>query len=225
MDIFEWAVTGCVAAVAFAVTIAVIALVRRRHRRQTARLRAAYGPEYEHSVRASGRSRAEADLVERERDAARYSIRPLLAVDAHRFERAWTSAQEHFVDSPGEALVQADRIVAEVLQARGYPVLEFAESVRILSVEHPRIAVLYRDARHTALRNQREEASTEEMRRAMLNYRATFNELAEVGGPAPDGAFVPAVEARLPGDVERRMVRPPSALGSEMPSPLQPAGR
>lgn len=185
MDTQMWVIV-IVAAVALAV---VFVLVRRR---QTERLRQRFGPEYERTVREAGTvAKAEAALRAREARVERLSIRPLSADDAARFSAAWRDVQTRFVDDPHRAITDADQLVGEVMHARGYPVGDFDQRVNDISVDHPKVVTNYRAARDIAQNHARGRASTEDLRQAMVHYRALFNDLLEtepVAATAPRAA-------------------------------------
>ncbi|HJR63169.1 MAG TPA: hypothetical protein VJ803_05660 [Gemmatimonadaceae bacterium] len=156
-------------------------------RRRSDRLRAQYGPEYERVVRESGdRRRAEAELEHRAERVEQLHIRPLEEDERARFAELWRADQARFVDDPKGAVTEADRLVADLMIARGYPVADFQQRAADISVDHPRVVENYRAARDIAVRHQRGEASTEDLRQAMVYYRGLFSELLEQR--APEGA-------------------------------------
>jgi hypothetical protein len=170
-----WTVIAIVAIVA---TFGVWMLLRKR---RTEDLRARFGPEYEHTVRQTGSvAKAEDALETRAKRVERLHIRALAHEDAERFSEAWRRVQAQFVDDPTAAVAEADRLVGEVMQARGYPLGEFDRRVEDISVDHPNVVMNYRAAREIA-QEQREQGktSTEDMRQAMVHYRLLFAELLE----------------------------------------------
>ena len=122
----------------------------------------------------------------------RLHIRPLNSDDAARFSDAWRVIQARFVDDPKGAVVEADRVIGDVMQVRGYPVADFERRVEDISVDHPTVVMNYRAARDIA--EEHERASTEDLRQAMVHYRALFHELLEVT-PAPRADVHEPVEA------------------------------
>jgi hypothetical protein len=147
-------------------------------RRRSARLRSHFGPEYARVVDgAGGRRKAEAELRERARRVSRFDIRPLSMAERDRFAGQWTAVQAEFVDEPKTALARADDLITDVMKARGYPMEAFERRSADLSVDHPSVVQNYRAGRDIALRHQRGEASTEDLRQAMIHYRALFDEL------------------------------------------------
>jgi hypothetical protein len=157
---------------------------RSQRKARTEHLREQFGSEYDRTVSEKGRSDGEEELVHREQEVAMLELRPLGVDEATRYTAAWNDIQAHFVDFPGEAVLRADRLVAEVMQARGYPALGFNERTAAVSVDHPRAVQEYRAAREIALRSQRNRATTEELRQAMMGYRSVFHEMAEVSTDA-----------------------------------------
>jgi hypothetical protein len=123
--------------------------------------------------------RAEAALAEREKRVERLHIRPLSADEAARFGEAWRAIQARFVDDPRGAVTDADKVVGEVMHARGYPLGDFEQRVADISVDHPDVVMNYRAAREIADRHARGQASTEDLRQAMVHYRALFRDLLE----------------------------------------------
>jgi hypothetical protein len=147
-------------------------------KRRTERLRREFGPEYDRAMNESGtRSRAEATLEERRRRVQRLRIKPLSAPDIGRFREAWRRVQARFVDDPQGAVTEADRLLGEVMSARGYPVTDFNQRAADISVDHPRVVENYRAAHDIALRHAQGQANTEDLRQAMIHYRTLFNEL------------------------------------------------
>lgn len=165
------------------VVAAVIVLwMRRRH---TAALKSRFGPEYAHTVHEVGsEKKAESLLAEREKRVSKYSIKPLPAEMRDHFLETWTRVQAQFVDDPGYAITRADDLLGEVMAARGYPVKDFDQRAEDLSVDHPHVVQNYRAAHDIALRHADGQASTEDLRKAMIHYRDLFEELTHE--PAPD---------------------------------------
>jgi hypothetical protein len=161
------------------VVVAGVAWYMTRRRRSDV-LRERFGPEYERTVQATGDvKRAEASLEARARRVEALHIRPLAAGEAERFGSSWRGLQERFVDDPKGAVTEADRLVGEVMHARGYPLGEFDQRVEDISVDHPNVVMNYRAARQIANAHARGEASTEDLRQAMVHYRALFSDLLE----------------------------------------------
>jgi hypothetical protein len=161
------------------VVVAFIAWMYFRQRRSTS-LRQKFGPEYERVVSEHGSTRrAEHELARRERRVERLTIRPLPAVERARYAERWNVEQARFVDEPRAAISGADRLVEEVMRARGYPIGEFEQRAADISVDHPQVIESYRAAHDIAVRESRGEASTEDLRKAMVYYRGLFEDLLE----------------------------------------------
>lgn len=160
----------------------VVALVvsSRRGKRRSDRLQQQYGDEYQYAVAKNGdRKVAERELESRRERVAQLELKPLDPDDAQRITQQWMRAQTHFVDAPSQAIREADGLVAEVMELRGYPTGDFERRAADISVDHADLVTNYRSAHQTALRNSRGNATTEEMRRAMVQYRDLFSELLE----------------------------------------------
>jgi hypothetical protein len=163
-----------------AAAAAIIAFLVHR-KRQSLRLKNRFGVEYERTVeRAGGQSKAEAELRQREARVAKLDIRPLPADEARRFSQAWKALQGRFVDNPKGAVAQADKLVRELMMARGYPMGDFERRAADISVDHPGVVEAYRSAQVIAVKDARGEADTEELRKAIVHYRTLFAELLEV---------------------------------------------
>ncbi len=170
-----WAIILIVAAVLAAAGLAGWLYMERR---RTSRLRAQSGPESARTVR--DWHRAERDLESRGQRAQRLEIRSLGREERERFIRAWRADQERFVDEPKEAVFEADRLVTDVMRARGYPMGDFEQRAADISAQHPDVVQNYRVARDILARFNRGEAGTEDLRKAMVCYRALFDELLEL---------------------------------------------
>jgi hypothetical protein len=154
-------------------------------RRRSAALQQKFGPEYQRAVgQFGGERKAEAELVARERRVRSLEIRSLTPQEQARFTEAWKKAQARFVDEPAQAAAEADTLVKELMQARGYPVGDFEQRTADISVDHPILVSNYRAARDIALRNNAGKATTEDIRQAMVHYRSLFEELLETAQPA-----------------------------------------
>jgi FtsZ-interacting cell division protein ZipA len=159
--------------------IAVLALVAVGWyllRRQSLRNR--FGPEYDRVVSEMDSQRAaETELRERERRHAQLQLRPLSDEARAQYAQSWEEIQARFVDSPNDVVGAADELVTRLVAERGYPTENYEDQLAHLSVEHARTLGHYRDAHDIHLRNQRGEASTEELRQALMHYRALFADL------------------------------------------------
>jgi ribosomal protein L13E len=142
------------------------------------KLQNTFGPEYDRVVEDTGsRADAEKELRERERRHAELELKPLSAESQARYSAAWEEVQIQFVDNPERAVTTADDLVTRLVGERGYPTGDYDEQLVNLSVEHARTLGHYRDAHEISLRNQRGEASTEDLRQALVHYRALFADL------------------------------------------------
>ena len=161
------------------VLIAVIATLVSIRKRRTERLRTQFGgAEYSRAVREGGsQRRAEAVLDQRAERVERLHIRPLARGDRERFVECWDRVQARFVDGPGSAVMDADQLLGDVMSTRGYPVSDFEQRAADISVDHPLVLENYRAAHQSALRQTRGQASTEDLRKAMIHYRTLFEEL------------------------------------------------
>jgi hypothetical protein len=178
-----------VAVLAAAVLAAIIWASVQRQR--SLRLKRRYGPEYDLAVaRFGSRMKAEAELMRRERHVAGLKLVPLSAADAARYYQAWSTLQSRFIDSPKGAVAEADQLVREVMEKRGYPMGDFEARAADISVDHPNVVTNYRAARIIAARDAKGEADTEELRQAVVHYRTLFDEL--LGAPANPAATVAA---------------------------------
>lgn len=168
------------AAALIVVVVAIAAAYYAKRRKESVRLRQQFGPEYGRTVeRLGNRAKAEAELAARKKRVERLNITPLAPADAARFSQAWSTLQGRFVDNPKGVVVQADQLVYELMQNRGYPMGDFERRAADISVDHPGVVANYRAARAIALRDERGEADTEELRKAVVHYRALFDELLE----------------------------------------------
>jgi len=164
--------------VAVIVIVAIAAFIYLRKRR-TERLRSQFGAaEYARTVQESGtQRRAEEELEKRKERVAALHIRPLPPGDRDRFIDLWRGVQARFVDTPGGAVTEANQLVRDVMAARGYPVTDFEQRAENISVDHPLVVENYRAAHEIAVRQARGQASTEDLRQAMVHYRTLFDEL------------------------------------------------
>ncbi|HET9319342.1 MAG TPA: hypothetical protein VFO27_06195 [Bryobacteraceae bacterium] len=162
------------------IVVAAVAIWLWSRRRHTARLQERFGPEYGQTVRRTGdRSRAENELQTRQDRVEKLQIRPLSDDERARFTEAWKSAQAQFVDDPRGAILQADHLVSEVMQTRGYPMGDFEQRAADISVDHAQMVNHYRAAHAAAGQAETGEAGTDDLRQGLLHYRALFDELLE----------------------------------------------
>jgi hypothetical protein len=162
------------------------AQMQRKRKQQSLSLRQRFGPEYDRAVNELGdRGKAEAELETRRKRVARLDIVPLAVAEAARFKEAWNAVQARFVDDPKAAVVKADHLVYELMAKRGYPMGDFEARAADISVDHPVVVSNYRAARAIALADERGQADTELLRRAVVHYRALFDELLVVREAEP----------------------------------------
>jgi len=170
-------------AVAFLVIGGLLAMAVMRFQRSR-RLRERFGPEYERLVNEAGdRKKAESELEARLAHVETLNIRPLTADEVNRFSLEWQSTQAEFVDEPHASLQKADRLIREVMKARGYPVEDFEQRAADISVDYPDLVTDYRGLHMIAVKEADDQVSTEEMRQAMVHGRALFEELVRKETP------------------------------------------
>jgi hypothetical protein len=169
--------------VVVSVVIAVAGYLTYR-RSRTRAFRTRFGPEYDRAVMTHGSSRkAEAKLADRETHVKTLELRDLGATERERFVADWQLVQARFVDHPKTAVNEADELISSLLVARGYPKGSFDQRAADISVSYPRVMEDYRLANGIAVRPGRVDASTEELRTAMIQYRTIFDELVQVQKP------------------------------------------
>jgi hypothetical protein len=179
--------TGAIIGIVIAVIVVVAVVVVASAEMRRARLRRQFGPEYDRLVEKLGsRRKADAELAERERRVRALNIRELSAEQQASYSGDWAAIQERFVDSPAEAVGAAHTLIWNVMRDRGYPADDRTASMDALSVHHGRSMEGYRQT--LALRA--DSASTEQLREAMIRYRALFEDLTGLregqGEPARD---------------------------------------
>lgn len=192
MSTWLWILIVIVAAIIVAAAVTVMMRQRR-----TATLRERFGPEYDRAIGESDNQRAaEAELRARERQRAQFDIRPLPEAARVRFAEQWRLVQERFVDQPSEASSEADQLVSRVMAERGYPMGDFASQADLISVDHPDVVENYRIAHAIHERAAARQASTEDLRVALLRYRSLFEVLLrpEPGAAAEGGMDEAAVD-------------------------------
>ena len=143
-------------------------------------LRERFGPEYDRTLEdQESRRAAERDLAEREKRHAKLDIKPLSQDERDRFAGQWDLIQQQFVDHPGAAVADADRLVTVVMKERGYPTEDYRQQVADLSVQHASVLEHYRSAHDIRSRSEESQVRTEELREAMVHYRSMFEDLLE----------------------------------------------
>ena len=166
-----------VAAIAALVLFGVWYMTRRK---RTEHLRDRFGDEYDRTVDAHGRGDAEKNLEAREKRVSDLRIRPLTIEERDRFAGEWKDVKALFVDSPQEAVLRGDRLLGEMMQTRGFPMADFDRRYEDLTVNHGEVARHYREGHEVALK--KDDATTEEMRRALKNYEQLYDELVRDAG-------------------------------------------
>lgn len=167
--------------------VAAIAAYVMAQAKKRKHLQSRFGPEYDRTVEGSGKRRdAERELAEREERRRSLDIRPLPEQDRVMYAEKWRTTQADFVDHPEMAVRQADLLVAEVMGKRGYPVGDFDQMSRDVSVDHADTVHEYRAAHEISELNDRKQASTEQLRQAMVHYRSLFTDLLGEGRSTAD---------------------------------------
>ena len=158
------------------------ALAAHQRRKKSEALQAKFGAEYETALRQLGsRNQAEARLLERVHRVERFQLRDLTVTERERFAAQWDAVQSRFVDHPRGAVTEADELINGVMLARGFPTADFEQRAADISVHHGRLVDSYRAANAIAARAGRNEATTEELRTAMIHYRSLFEDLLASG--------------------------------------------
>jgi hypothetical protein len=192
LDTQSWIILAAVVALGL---VAIGAWFYRR--KQSHNLQERFGPEYGRTVsELGGRTKGESELKAREKRVERLDILPLAPPEAARFTEAWRALQSRFIDNPKGVVVEAEQLVRELMEKRGYPMGDFERRAGDISVDHPDVVANYRSAQAIALRDQRGSADTEELRKAVVHYRALFDELLEVREPRQESIAEKRVAAR-----------------------------
>ena len=208
MSTLVWVVIAIVAVIA----IALVAVGARK--RNSAMLRQRFGPEYDRAVENRGGQRAaEADLRAREKQRAQFEVNPLPEATRLQFADEWRDVQEHFVDQPAQATTAADILVTRVMEARGYPMKDFDVQADLVSVDYPNTVENYRFAHAVRQRSETQQASTEDLREALLRYRSLFDELLRPDG---NGAGEGTTGQAQPASASSRQ------RGTAVPDPRDP---
>lgn len=165
-----------------AVVVVAIVMWRALAARRTRSLQERFGPEYDRTATVAGNRRAaEAELAGRQERREQLNIRPLPPEARRRYARQWETVQTQFVDSPPAAIAAANGLVSSVMADRGYPIDDFDQRAADVSVDHPAVVENYRQAHEISSRSARGDATTEDLRQAMQNYRSLFDELLADG--------------------------------------------
>lgn len=191
--------TGTVTLLVLAlVIIAVVAGLASTIAHHRATRRRQVGPEFDRLARETGPRRARAEFTARRKRVDGLGIKPLTEERRSRYLRQWAAAQERFIDSPPQAAAQAAALVTAVAAERGYDVSDHERLLADLSVYHGQYLDAYRRATRTTERPA--AAATEELRRALLDHRALFQDLLGAATPPDKGRLTtagqPAARAR-----------------------------
>ncbi len=193
--------TTLIVVIVVIVVVAIVGLVVARNRR-SAMLRGRFGPEYDRTVANRDDKRAaEAELLARQKQRAQFDVKPLPEAERMRFAGEWRELQERFMDEPAQAVDAADALITRVMEARGYPMRDFDTQADLVSVDYPGTVENYRFAHAVQLRSAAHQASTEDLREAMLRYRSLFDELLRPEGSDAAAAAAAAEKAEPTGPV------------------------
>jgi hypothetical protein len=186
MNSNELTILALVTLALVALLVTIVLVTQKRNRQRSVLLREKFGPEYERALAQHGdQARAERELLSRQKRLDALDIHPLSDAQADQFGSAWATVQQRFVDDPASAVSEADRLIKEVMNARGYPLGNFDQRVADLSVEHANVVSHYRSARELARAREEGQAGTEELRQAMVHYRALFSDMLRTPPSTP----------------------------------------
>lgn len=164
--------------------VVVLLAVAATRRRRTAELQERFGPEYDRAVQASDdRRNAEHDLLDRARRRDRLDIRPLPEAARARYAEQWRAIQERFIDDPAGSVGAAHSLLDQVMAERGYPTKDFEEQADLVSVDHPQVVDNYRAAYAVYTRQRDGQATTEDLRDALVRYRSLFEDMLHTDRP------------------------------------------
>jgi hypothetical protein len=156
-------------------------------RKRSQRFQNKYGPDYDHTVQTMGNEKkAQTEMDDRQKHVEALNIRPLSDSEREGYLAEWTAIQAKFVDQPGQATIEADHLIMKVMQMRAYPVSDFEQRAADVSINYPALVSNYRAAREIASKNEHHQASTEELRQALIYYRSLFDELLKTEIVAPE---------------------------------------
>jgi len=178
METWEWIVIAAIVAAAVVLVVAIAAVIRRKRRR--GHLQERFGPEYDRTVSSEGRRDAERRLSDVEQEHEELDIRPLTPAARERYLDEWRQTEARFVNDPEDAARSAERVVQRVLEDRGYPTdVEPEHRVAHVAADHPDVVERYRHG-HAMLQAENGDQETENLRKAMIDFRAVFEELVVV---------------------------------------------
>jgi cytochrome c556 len=188
--------TGAIIVIVIVVIILAAAAVVAAAELRRARMRRQFGPEYDRMAKELGRRKADAELAARARRVSELGIHPLTAEQQASYVGDWTAVQERFVDAPAQAVTEAGKLIWDVMRDRGYPADDTNASMEALSVNHGRVLDGYRQAQD--VEGRADSVSTEELREAMIRYRALFDDLLGASNGSLDRREVSARTADTP---------------------------
>jgi len=158
-------------------------------RQRSKRYQNKFGPDYDATVKKMGsQTKAQSEMDQRQKHVDSLDIRSLSLSEREKYLVEWKAVQAKFIDQPGPATVEADHLIMEVMQLRNYPVADFEQRAADISINYPDLVSNYRQARAIALKNEQHKADTEELRQALVHYRALFNELLITEEVVPERA-------------------------------------
>ena len=195
--------------IAAAIVVILIAALLGAQTRRRQRLRSTFGPEYDRAVESGNRRQAEAELAGRVKRREGYEITPLEPGVRDQYLMSWQAVQARFVDDPRGSVRDADRLVNEVMSRRGYPMTDFEQRAADVSVDHAGVVEDYRSAHGVATRIDGGDVTTEELRDAMVRYRALFSSLLDVSDATPGSV------ATQPQPVQAPMAQQPEVQQQE----------
>jgi ABC-type Na+ efflux pump permease subunit len=154
---------------------------------RTKRYQKKFGPDYDATVKSMGNEKqAQTEMDERQKHVDTLNIRSLSLSERERYLAEWKAVQAKFIDQPGQATVEADHLIMEVMQLRNYPVSDFEQRAADISINYPELVSNYRLARAIAIKNDQHKADTEELRQALVYYRSLFDELLKADTVSPE---------------------------------------
>lgn len=170
--------------VILAIILIGVAVYVSNRRKTTTKLRERFGSEYDRAVLQHGsESKAQANLEQRETRVDNLTIRELTTLERERYLANWQAVQSRFVDHPRGSVTEADELVSSLMRDRGYPVADFDQRAADISVNYPRVVEHYRSGHAVAMRVGSDDATTEDLRTAMIQYRTLFEELLQTRTP------------------------------------------
>jgi hypothetical protein len=201
------------------VLAAILFGVRAARRRK---LQNTFGPEYDRVVADTGsRADAEKELRERERRHAELELKELSPESKARYSAAWEEVQIQFVDSPEQAVGTADDLVTRLIAERGYPTGDYDDQLANLSVEHARTLGNYRDAHEISDRSRRGEATTEDLRQALVHYRSLFADLLGEN-PVQSTTTTTSRPTAVPAQTDAQVADNRTVNNSDVTNPTRP---